>query len=46
MATRKRGTGPLVYCPRCGKPLQDTTRNVHEGCPEDPRLWVSVPPPS
>ena len=26
-----------------GRPLEDATRNVHEGCPEDRRLWVSVP---
>ncbi len=35
-----------VFCPGCGKPLADTGRIVHEGCPEDPRSWVSVPPPS
>lgn len=35
-----------VFCPGCGKPLADTSRLVHEGCPEDRRLWVSVPPPS
>ena len=35
-----------VFCPGCGKPLADTSRTVHEGCPEDPRQWVSVPPPS
>ena len=53
-ATSKRAGGPEpagksesgVFCPGCGKPLADTTRNVHEGCPEDRRLWVSVPPPS
>lgn len=35
-----------VVCPGCSKPLEDTSRNVHEGCPEDRRLWVSVPAPS
>ena len=37
--------GPVVFCPGCGKPLADTSRTVHEGCPEDPRQWVTVPPP-
>jgi hypothetical protein len=55
MATRSSRTGgpsPAgkgaagVVCPGCGKPLEDAGRNVHEGCPEDRRLWVSVPPPS
>ena len=35
-----------VFCPGCGLPLADTSLIVHEGCPEDPRQWVSVPPPS
>ncbi|HEX9539282.1 MAG TPA: hypothetical protein VGA04_14035 [Streptosporangiaceae bacterium] len=35
-----------IYCPGCGKPLADPERRlVHEGCPEDPRQWVTVPPP-
>jgi hypothetical protein len=38
--------GSGVFCPGCGKPLADTSRLVHEGCPEDPRQWVSVPPPA
>jgi hypothetical protein len=52
MAARRTG-GPSpagkgaagVVCPGCGKPLEDASRNVHEGCPEDRRLWVSVRPP-
>jgi hypothetical protein len=35
-----------VHCPGCGKPLKDASRNAHEDCPDDRRLWVSVPPPS
>ncbi len=36
-----------VFCPGCGLLLADwQVRNVHDGCPSDPRLWVSVPPPS
>jgi hypothetical protein len=36
-----------VFCPGCGLQLLDSdVRLVHEGCPEDRRLWVSVPPPS
>jgi len=54
MATSRRAGGPEpagkgapgVFCPGCGKPLADTSLIVHEGCPEDPRQWVSVPPPS
>jgi hypothetical protein len=35
-----------VFCPGCGKPLKDPdARLVHEGCPEDRRFWVTVPPP-
>ena len=44
--TARKPKGPVVFCPGCGKPLADPdVRNVHEGCPEDPRQWVSVPPP-
>jgi hypothetical protein len=46
MPKAKPEPGPVVFCPGCGKPLGDTSRLVHEGCPEDPRQWVSVPPPS
>jgi hypothetical protein len=55
MAARSRRAGgpePLLagnssaWCPGCGLPLADTSLIVHEGCPEDPRQWVSVPPPS
>jgi hypothetical protein len=36
-----------VFCPGCGQLLADwDVRLVHAGCPEDRRLWVSVPPPS
>jgi hypothetical protein len=53
-ATSRRAGGPEpavagpngVYCPGCGLPLADTSLIVHEGCPADPRQWVSVPPPS
>jgi len=43
---RTAGSDSGVYCPGCGKPLADTTLIVHPGCPQDPRSWVSVPPPS
>jgi len=45
--SRKAGTEVVVYCPGCGLVLADPdVRLVHDGCPEDRRLWVSVPPPS
>lgn len=43
--TARKPSGPVVFCPGCGKPLEDASRNVHEGCPEDRRQWVTVPPP-
>ena len=42
----KPKAGPLVFCPGCAKPLADPGRIVHEGCPQDPRSWVTVPPPA
>jgi hypothetical protein len=50
-SARAAGLSPAVvvssvWCPGCGLPLADTSLIVHEGCPADPRSWVSVPPPS